>query len=53
MNLLKLGSKGTDVYEIQATLSKIGYDPGPIDGIYGLMTYEAVRTFQNNFGLVV
>ena len=52
MRLLRFGSEGTDVYEIQATLNKIGYNTGPIDGIYGLKTYEAVRNFQNNFGLV-
>lgn len=52
MRILKLGSKGSDVMEIQSILKQIGYDPGPIDGVYGSKTENAVRQFQRNNGLV-
>ncbi|WP_129600834.1 M14 family metallopeptidase [Anaerophilus nitritogenes] len=51
MRILKKGLQGTDVMEIQALLKKIGYDPGPIDGIFGIKTEEAVKNFQKNNGL--
>ncbi|WP_053956499.1 M14 family metallopeptidase [Inediibacterium massiliense] len=51
MRILKRGSQGTDVMEIQALLKKIGYDPGPIDGIFGTKTEEAVKNFQRDNGL--
>ncbi|WZL71910.1 M14 family metallopeptidase [Clostridiaceae bacterium 35-E11] len=51
MRILKRGSRGTDVMEIQALLKKIGYDPGPIDGIFGQKTEQAVIQFQRNNGL--
>ena len=34
------------VAEVQRALSAAGYDPGPIDGTYGLQTQEAVAAFQ-------
>jgi putative peptidoglycan binding protein len=33
---------------IQARLRNLGYDPGPIDGINGPRTIEAVKTFQED-----
>jgi N-acetylmuramoyl-L-alanine amidase len=33
---------------IQARLRNLGYDPGPIDGIAGPLTEEAVRAFQED-----
>ncbi|SHJ76901.1 M14 family metallopeptidase [Paramaledivibacter caminithermalis] len=48
MKILKLGSQGTDVMEIQSLLKKIGYNPGPIDGSYGPRTKEAVIAFQKD-----
>lgn len=51
MPVYRLGSRGTEVMEIQAVLSKIGYNPGPIDGVYGRQTEEAVRQFQRDNGL--
>ncbi|WP_333861276.1 M14 family metallopeptidase [Clostridium sp.] len=53
MLIFKLGSKGTEVMHIQATLKKIGYNPGVIDGIYGTDTEKAVEIFQRNHGLTV
>ena len=48
MRTLRVGDKGTDVMEIQALLEKIGYNPGPIDGIFGSRTQQAVIQFQQN-----
>ncbi len=53
MRTLKRGSRGSDVMEIQSLLEKMGYNPGPIDGIFGLQTKEAIRQFQRNYGLIV
>lgn len=52
MIILRLGSRGPDVKLIQSLLSKIGYNPGPIDGIYGHQTQQAVIQFQRNNGLL-
>lgn len=51
MRVLRIGSRGTDVMEIQALLAKIGYRPGPIDGIFGSQTQQAVIQFQRDNGL--
>lgn len=51
MRVLKLGMRGSDVMEIQALLSKIGYNPGAIDGVFGSQTKQAVMAFQRNYGL--
>lgn len=51
MRTLRLGSRGTDVMEIQALLRKIGYNPGPIDGIFGEQTRQAVINFQRDNNL--
>jgi len=53
MRTLKRGSRGSDVMEIQSLLEKMGYDPGPIDRIFGLRTEEAIKQFQRNYGLGV
>ncbi len=52
MRVLRAGMSGTDVMEIQAMLRKLGYDPGVIDGIFGLQTQRAVKQFQRDFGLM-
>lgn len=52
MQTLKIGSRGTNVSEIQALLNKLGYSVGVVDGIYGARTAEAVRKFQKYFGLL-
>jgi g-D-glutamyl-meso-diaminopimelate peptidase len=46
LRVLRLGSRGSDVMEIQSLLSQIGYNPGPIDGIFGPLTQQAVINFQ-------
>lgn len=52
MRILKRGAEGTDVMEIQSLLKKIGYDPGPIDGIFGEKTQDAVEKFQQDNKLI-
>jgi len=52
MRVLRLGTYGSDVMELQAVLKKIGLDPGPVDGRYGTRTKSAVAAFQRRFGLV-
>ena len=51
MRTLYYGVSGTDVMEMQATLRKIGYNPGPVDGVFGSQTQSAVRRFQRRFNL--
>ncbi len=48
MRVLRLGSNGSDVMKLQAVLRKIGYNPGPIDGVFGNQTRDAVIQFQRN-----
>jgi hypothetical protein len=38
---------------VQQALQKKGIDPGPIDGILGPQTEEAVRKFQDAYGINV
>ena len=51
MEVLTLGSRGAAVKLIQSLLIRIGYNPGPVDGIFGPVTREAVREFQLDNGL--
>lgn len=51
MRTLRIGSRGTDVKEIQSLLMSLGCYFGNIDGIYGLMTANAVKKFQRDHGL--
>jgi len=39
------------IRKIQTALQKKGINPGPIDGIYGPLTKEAVRVFQDRYGI--
>jgi len=36
---------------IQQALLNLGFDPGPIDGLFGPMTSAAIRKFQENYDL--
>jgi peptidoglycan hydrolase-like protein with peptidoglycan-binding domain len=42
------GSRGTSVSQMQQILKQFGYYPGPIDGVYGPQTQQAVKTFQGD-----
>lgn len=52
--VLKRGSKGDAVKELQQKLDALGYDLGKdgADGVYGAQTAAVVRTFQTDHGLV-
>lgn len=41
------------VKEIQTTLTALGYDTGPVDGIYGWSTITALEEFQEDAGITV
>lgn len=49
--LLKKGSSGSSVGEIQSVLKKLGLYKGATDGIYGPQTAKAVSGFQDMEGL--
>jgi hypothetical protein len=40
------GPGGNLVYDTQASLTRLGYDPGPVDGVYGQRTADAISQFQ-------
>jgi len=52
METLSLGSRGPNVKLIQSLLNRIGYNAGPVDGIFGPQTQAAVIAFQRDNGLV-
>jgi lysozyme family protein len=41
------------IFEIQRSLTRGGYNPGPIDGVVGQQTMAAVKAFQKDFNLTV
>lgn len=50
--LLQLGVQGgSDVVALQRTLQILGYYHGDLDGYFGPLTEEAVRSFQQDMGL--
>lgn len=49
---LSFGSQGPSVRELQTLLRNEGFNPGPIDGIFGNQTHAAVIAFQRSKGLV-
>lgn len=49
--LIKLGSRGTDVRQLQQFLTAIGYQTGPVDGIAGPLTAGGIRAFQEGRGI--
>jgi len=51
MQTLSVGSQGPDVRVVQSLLNRIGYSAGPVDGVFGSRTYQAVVAFQRNNGL--
>ncbi len=47
------GDSGEEVVLIQTRLREYGYDVGEVTGVYDLSTAEAVRRFQEDYGLDV
>lgn len=52
MEVLTIGSRGPNVKLIQSMLARIGFNPGPVDGVFGQMTKQAVVEFQNAYRLI-
>lgn len=50
---LRRGDRGPLVRVLQTQLQRSGFDPGPIDGIFGSRTDAAVRAFQQQRNLPV
>ena len=51
-SLSRMGSRGTEVRNIQTRLKNWGYYNGGVDGIYGTKTRDAVKLFQKKNGLI-
>src|SRR5213595_3146487 len=51
MPILKQGSSGPDVTELQQKLKDLGFDPNGVDGHFGPGTRDAVIAFQQSKGL--
>ena len=49
--LLEAGDSGTGVAQLQQFLTSVGFDVGPVDGVYGPKTTAGVRLFQEGQGL--
>jgi peptidoglycan hydrolase-like protein with peptidoglycan-binding domain len=49
--VLKSGSQGPEVKQLQETLNKLGYSVGTADGVFGAKTEAAVKRFQADKGL--
>lgn len=50
-DILKLGSRGAKVTELQRNLNTLGYNAGTPDGAFGNGTKNAVISFQKTYGL--
>ncbi len=51
--VLKVGSTGLPVRQLQSRMSAVGYDLGGVDGRFGQKTEAAVKQLQRERGLVV
>jgi putative chitinase len=51
MSVLKQGSSGPDVKDLQQKLKDLGFDPNGVDGHFGPGTTKAVTAFQQSKGL--
>jgi N-acetylmuramoyl-L-alanine amidase len=50
-DVLRPGSRGPAVRELQRRLAQLGYRPGSADGAYGAQTASAVMAFEKHEGL--
>jgi peptidoglycan hydrolase-like protein with peptidoglycan-binding domain len=48
---LQKGSTDPAVGDLQGALKALGYNPGPIDGVFGAATEAAVKAFQQARGI--
>ena len=49
--VLRLGSRGAAVIQLQRRLIALRYDVGPVDGVFGSQTFHGVVAFQKVNGL--
>jgi peptidoglycan hydrolase-like protein with peptidoglycan-binding domain len=45
-SMLERGSQGQDVKELQEALIALEFKPGEVDGVFGVLTESAVKSFQ-------
>ncbi len=50
---IPVGPPRDEVLTIQSDLAKLGYDPGPVDGMMGPRTETAIREYQKAAGMEV
>jgi len=50
---LRLGDRGPEVSQLQEQLQAAGFYDGPVTGVYGQLTVEAVKSYQQAQGLMV
>jgi peptidoglycan hydrolase-like protein with peptidoglycan-binding domain len=48
---LQKGSNDPAVRDLQEALKALGYNPGPVDGVFGATTETAVKAFQQAKGI--
>ncbi|MBQ3181616.1 MAG: PDZ domain-containing protein [Clostridia bacterium] len=46
-----IGDEAPDVLAIEERLAALGYNVGPVDGVYDKLTYQATMNFQSVIGL--
>src|SRR5947209_19759466 len=51
--VLREGSSGDAVRQLQEALKELGHDPGAVDGQFGAHTEAAVRAYQQERGIAV
>ena len=52
-SLLRRGVSGATVRALQSILGLLGFNPGPVDGLFGSLTAQAVIGFQQSQNLTV
>ncbi|MFV8826967.1 peptidoglycan-binding protein [Alkalihalobacterium sp. APHAB7] len=52
-SILSRGDQGDDIMALQERLNELNFMPGPIDGIFGPQTFDAVVRFQRAAGIAV
>jgi peptidoglycan hydrolase-like protein with peptidoglycan-binding domain len=45
-SMLKRGSEGQEVADLQEALIALDFKPGAVDGVFGVYTESAVKSFQ-------
>lgn len=51
VSIVSWGTRGENVLSVQRRLRELGYYTGPLDGVFGTQTYEAILAYQQENGL--